>query len=127
MAEAGIFGPDERVELLDGGIFPMLPNGPFHGSAVMYLTECFNALSQKRWHCNPQNALELSSNSVPQPDIALLRRRKDRYSRSLPKADDVYLVVEVPDTSLVLDRRAKLHCTQQQESRRCGSSMCRSD
>ena len=34
MAEAGVFGPDERIELLDGEVVEMAPIGPPHSSRV---------------------------------------------------------------------------------------------
>ena len=40
--------------------------------------------------------------------MALLRPRTDFYTRSLPEAPDVYLVIEVADTSVEVDRTVKL-------------------
>ena len=34
MAEAGILGEDDRVELIDGQVVAMTPIGPGHGSCV---------------------------------------------------------------------------------------------
>ena len=34
MGKAGVFAPDERVELLEGRIITMAPIGPPHGGAV---------------------------------------------------------------------------------------------
>jgi Uma2 family endonuclease len=50
----------------------------------------------------------LKDNSEPQPDIALLRYRDDFYRKALPKAADVLLIIEVSDTTLILDRQEKL-------------------
>ncbi len=48
-------------------------------------------------------------NSVPQPDVAWLRRRD--YSTTRPTPNDVLLVIEVADSSLAKDRglKAKLY------------------
>jgi len=44
--------------------------------------------------------------SVPQPDLALLRPHS--YRRAHPRPEDILLVVEVADTSLRYDRTDKL-------------------
>jgi Uma2 family endonuclease len=46
--------------------------------------------------------------SEPQPDITLLRPRKDYYRRAHPTPGDVFLVIEVADTSVEYDRNVKL-------------------
>ena len=49
-----------------------------------------------------QNPLLLrTEDSEPQPDVALLRPRPDFYTHSHPEAQDVYLVIEVANTSVV--------------------------
>lgn len=108
MGEAGIFQPEERVELLDGEIIPMLPIGSSHSGPVNQLTEVFVLAGRGRWVTSIQNSLPISKFSVPQPDLVLLQRRADFYRNSLPTAADVILVVEVSDSSLVLDRQRKL-------------------
>ena len=42
------------------------------------------------------------------PDIAVLRPREDFYAHALPLPDDVWLVVEVAETSLEYDREEKI-------------------
>ena len=46
--------------------------------------------------------------SEPQPDLALLKPRKDFYSKSDPAPEDVLVVIEVADTSVNYDRNVKL-------------------
>ena len=55
-----------------------------------------------------QNVLRLLPRSVPQPDLALLVPRDDFYTTTHPQAPDVFLVVEVADTSLRYDRDRKM-------------------
>ena len=73
LADAGILAPDERVELLDGQIFNMLPSGPFHANSVRRLVNFFAGLSGGRWLVDIQNPVRLDGHSEPQPDFALLR------------------------------------------------------
>ncbi len=108
MAETGVLKPDARVELLDGEIIDMSPIGPFHGGVTNYLIEVFTAASKGRWRTAIQNPVHLDDHSEPQPDLALLKPSPDFYRKRHPQPDDVYLLVEVSDTSLTTDRESKL-------------------
>jgi hypothetical protein len=56
-----------------------------------------------------QNPLLLrTEDSEPQPDVVLLRPRTDFYTQAHPEAQDVYLLIEVADTSVAADREVKL-------------------
>ena len=55
-----------------------------------------------------QGPLRLDRHNEPQPDLMLLRPRRDRYRNSHPTAADVLLLVEVADSSLAYDRGPKL-------------------
>ena len=100
---------DERVELIEGEIIVMAPIGPGHSGSVNISTEIFPVLAQGRFIVQIQNPLHLDDGSEPQPDIALLRPRADRYTRSHATPADVFLVVEVADSSLEYDRNFKAH------------------
>ena len=109
MAEAGILKADERVELIEGEIIVMPPIGPEHSGSVDISTEVFPILAQGRFSVRIQNPLHLDDGSEPQPDVALVRPRADRYTRSHPTSADVLLVIEVADSSLEYDRNVKAH------------------
>lgn len=108
MAEIGVLPPDARMELLDGEIIDRSPIGPFHGGVVARLTRLFNQLSNNRWLVWPQNAVRLDEHSEPQPDLALLKPSPDDYTNRHPGPEDVFLLVEVADTTLELDREKKI-------------------
>ena len=109
MGEVGIFSEDDRVELLAGEIVEMPPIGPLHAGTVDRLTALFSARLGGEAIVRVQNPLLLRvEDSEPQPDVMLLHPRPDFYAHSHPEAQDVYLVIEVADTSLVTDREIKL-------------------
>jgi Uma2 family endonuclease len=108
MAEAGVLRPDARVELLDGEIIDMSPIGPFHGSVTKYLTQLFTAAAKGRWITAVQDPVSLDDHSEPQPDLMLLKPIPDYYRKSHPRPEDVFLVIEVSDTTLAIDRNEKL-------------------
>ena len=109
MGDAGIFSEDDRVELLAGEIVEMSPIGPLHAGTVGRLTALFSSQLGTEVLVSVQNLLLLrTEDSEPQPDVVLLHPHPDFYTRSHPEAQDVYLVIEVADTSVVTDRDVKL-------------------
>lgn len=108
MGEAGILGPDSRVELIEGELIDMAPIGSLHMSAVNTLSTFFVRGIGNAGIVSTQNSIRLSSDSEPQPDIAILRPRHDQYRAALPAAADVLLLIEVADTSAAYDGLVKL-------------------
>lgn len=106
MAEAGIFGPEERVELIDGEILEMSPIGPGHGSCVTNATKKLILGVGDRAVVWIASSAHMALHSMPQPDLALLQPRS--YWTANPRARDVMLIVEVADSSLRFDRTRKL-------------------
>ena len=106
MAEAGILGEDDRVELLDGRIVEMMPIGEPHAACVRRLTNLLAERARGRAIVDVQDPVYLDRWSLPQPDVTLLRPRSDFYT-SHPRPEDLLLVVEVADTSLGYDRDEK--------------------
>ena len=108
MAETGVLKPDARVELLDGKIIDMSPIGPFHGGVTNYLNEIFTSAAKGRWKTSVQNPVRLNDHSEPQPDLMLLKPLADYYKNRHPGPEDVYLLVEISDTTLARDLSEKL-------------------
>jgi Uma2 family endonuclease len=106
MGEAGILGPDERVELIDGEILVMSPIGDRHAQHVRRLRHWLSQLLGERALVDTQNPIHLSDRSEPQPDVMVLRPRDDFYATH-PRPDDVLLVIEVAETTVGRDRRLK--------------------
>jgi Uma2 family endonuclease len=108
MAETGVLKPDARVELLDGQIIDMSPIGPFHGSVTKYLIQVFTDANHGKWILQVQDPVRLDDHSEPQPDLVLLKSSPDFYRKRHPQPEDVFLLIEVSDTTLITDREEKL-------------------
>lgn len=106
MGEAGVFGEDDRVELIDGEIVEMTPIGWRHVEAVDRLNHLLWSFAAGRHRVSVQNPVVLGEHGEQQPDLMLIRE-PGRTGR-LPEAADVLLVVEVSDSSLAYDRNVKL-------------------
>ncbi len=112
MADAGILAPDERVELINGVIYKMSPVNPPHSGACKRLGEIFHGLKgrPRRWIVQVQDPVLLPDDSEPEPDVALLRPREaenDFYDDAWPGPEDVFLLVEIADSSLSKDQTLK--------------------
>jgi Uma2 family endonuclease len=107
MGEVGILGADDRVELIDGEIIDMPPPGELHVGTVNQLQRLLDRVVGDSAIVSSQNPAVLGRHSAPQPDLALLRPRRDFYKSALPRAADILLVVEVADSSLRFDRDVK--------------------
>ena len=108
LAEVGVLHEDDRVELLNGIIVTRLPIGPFHGGSTKRLVRIFERISRDRWITSAQDPIRLDEFSEPEPDIALLRPRGDFYDAGHPGPADVFLLIEVADSTLLTDREEKL-------------------
>lgn len=108
MAEAGILGKDDRVELIAGEIVKMSPIGSPHASCVKRLNRLFSVRLGDRVILSVQDPVRLSERTEPQPDIALLIPRADFYFQRHPQAEEVLLIIEVSDTTIEYDREVKI-------------------
>jgi len=107
IGEAGLFGPEERLELIHGDLITMVPIGWPHLQVVTLVAQLFAGQVGRTALVLVQNPISLPPDSEPQPDIALLRAEY-RSRATLPAAADVLLVVEVADTTLGRDRGVKI-------------------
>ncbi|HEX6189970.1 MAG TPA: Uma2 family endonuclease [Pyrinomonadaceae bacterium] len=108
MGEMGFFPPDARVELIEGEIIEMSPIGSRHAACVKLLNRTLNQQLAEDVIVSAQDPIRLSDLSEPQPDLAVLRFRRDYYRERHPGAYDVLLVIEVSDTTVQYDRNTKM-------------------
>jgi Uma2 family endonuclease len=104
MGETGIIGPEERVELVDGEIVRMTPQGGRHARAIQAAGEALRKVLRGAFDIRVQLPLALDPCSEPEPDISVVRGNWRDYT-SHPES--AVLVVEVADTTLGYDRRVK--------------------
>lgn len=72
------------------------------------LNRLFSARVGERAIVRVQNPIVLGPHSEPQPDLALLSPREDFYATAHPRPEDVFLIVEVADASVAVDREVKV-------------------
>ena len=107
MLDDGIIQHSERIELINGELLKMSPIRSAHSGMVNILAEELMANINGRYNVAVQNPVRINNVSEPEPDISVLKYRKDRYSKRHPRPSDVILLIEVADTSLHIDREVK--------------------
>ena len=108
LAEAGVLQPDDRVELIEGEIIRMPPIGSPHAARVTRLNRLLQNLLGQSVIVSIQNPVRLNDYSEPVPDAAVLKPREDFYAAQHPTPEDVLLIVEVSDSTILTDRNVKV-------------------
>ncbi len=108
LIEQGVFGEDDRVELIDGELLRMPPINPGHAGKNKRLIQLFSTRIGNRAVLSVQDPVTLPEHSEPEPDLMLLRPQADFYELANPGPGDVLLLVEVADSSLRFDREVKV-------------------
>ena len=107
MAKTGILHEDDRVELIEGDIVQMAPIGSRHAGRVKRVNRLVSRRVGDDALVGVQDPISLGESCEPEPDISLLRYRDDFYANSHPGPADIFLLIEVADSSLEYDRETK--------------------
>lgn len=107
MAEAGILKPGDRVELIEGEIVEMTPMGSAHSGCLNRLMKVLSQDNEKAL-LTSHTPLHISTETELEPDMMILHHKESFYSDKHPIPEDVYLLIEVADTSYNFDLNVKL-------------------
>ncbi|HVU52299.1 MAG TPA: Uma2 family endonuclease [Polyangia bacterium] len=105
MVELGIIGEDEHLELLDGVLVEMSPQGTEHAEAIANLDDRLRAAYPGARRIRPQTPLALGKYDLPEPDFAVVRAEPGTFRRRHPTGPETVLVVELAWSSQGRDRR----------------------
>jgi len=110
MAEVGILSEDEHIELIDGVIMQMSVEGTKHSAIISKMAVPFyESVIEGKTLLRVRNPIVLNDETEPEPDLALVKtRERAYYLETHPRPDDVLLLIEVADTTLVSDKKIKL-------------------
>ena len=103
--QAGAFEPDSRLELIDGNLHAMTPEGSRHALGIDQVAESLRSAFGTEFSVRPQHPLAADDHSEPEPDVAVVHGPKDDYRDAHPTS--AVLVVEVSHESLQYDRAVK--------------------
>ncbi len=108
LAEVGILKDTDRVELLNGQIFTMSPIRSPHAGIVDDLFEMLVLKLHGKAVVRGQNPVQIDDFSEPEPDIAIAHYKSDKYRSAHPTPEELYLIIEVSDTTLERDQTVKM-------------------
>jgi Uma2 family endonuclease len=106
MSDAGILTEDDSVELLEGWLVAKMSKSPPHVVSRGLMLDLFPQILPAGWFLSVQGPIA-ALDSLPEPDLALIRRTPRDYLDRRPAGEQIALVVEVADTSLEQDRGTK--------------------
>lgn len=96
----------KKVELLDGNLMTMAPEGPLHSyttnTVADYLRQNLHGLALVR----EAHPITLSQ-SEPEPDIAIVLPPQERYKERHPQADDIFWLIEIANSTQAYDLNDK--------------------
>lgn len=106
MIKTGILTDDDPVELLEGMLVQKMPKNPAHTFITGLLLDNLPRVIPAGWHLNFQKPVT-TSNSEPEPDVAVVRGTRFDYRDRHAGPADTALIMEVADATLRRDRGLK--------------------
>lgn len=109
LIELGFLTEDDRVELIRGELMQMAAKGTRHSVCNTKLFQELNSLVGDRAVVRGQEpVILLTTDSEPEPDIAIVQGQADDYLSAHPQRSNILLVIEVSDSTLHYDQNTKL-------------------
>jgi Uma2 family endonuclease len=98
MIEIGILDDEDNVELLEGYVVLRISRDPSHDGTLQVAEDALAPVIPTGWKIRKQSAIALSE-SVPEPDFAVVRGTPRSFLIRHPGSADIGLLVEIANTS----------------------------
>ena len=105
LVESGVLA-EHRVELLEGEIVEMSPEGPMHSSTNYSVVKYLEELLQGKAVVREAHPITLD-NSEPEPDVAIVANPYTNYFTHHPYPQDIYWLIEISNRTLKSDLEKK--------------------
>jgi Uma2 family endonuclease len=106
MIATGVITENDRVELLEGWIVDKMPQHPAHAGTISVVDARLSPKLPKGWIIRIQSPITLED-SEPEPDLAVVVGPEEKYLTAHPQPEHIGMLIEVSDTTVVLDRLYK--------------------
>ena len=107
MIEAGVFPDGDRVELIGGILARKMTQNEQHAFGVDQMGHRLGLLLPPDWIARQEKPIVLGRFWRPEPDLVVAQGPRESYRQRFPLATDIALVIEVADSSYVVDRGSK--------------------
>lgn len=101
-------GKAERIELIRGELIQIIAKGRPHTVCGSILCRQLDRLLGDRAVIRGQDPITLPNHSEPEPDVVIARGIDEDYLAHHPYPEDIFLVIEISDTTLDYDQTTKL-------------------
>jgi Uma2 family endonuclease len=105
LIEKGVFGPEDRIELLGGALVIREPQGGPHAMGIRMAEEALRRAFATGWDVRVQLPVALDDDSEPEPDVSVVPGSFRDYPQDHPGR--AVLIVEIAESSLAVDRAVK--------------------
>jgi Uma2 family endonuclease len=103
MSELGILDDNERTELITGQIILTTAKGTPHVTSLQLLANALRDQIGDTALIRTQDPIQLDDFSEPEPDLVIAQGTVLDYADHHPRPNQIYLVVEVADSTLKQD------------------------
>ena len=108
LVDLGFFTENDQIELIRGEIIEMAPKRTPHSVCNSTLFGELYRLLYEQANVRGQEPITLPSNSEPEPDVVIAKKKSDNYLSAHPTVEDIVLIIEISDSTLQYDRETKL-------------------
>ncbi len=109
-AEAGIFGLNERLELIEGEVIRKVsPQSDPHASAIVLTAEAMRTVFSTGYHIREEKPVVLDGSTEVEPDVAVIIGTARQFSQlnRHPRPADIVLLIEVSVSTVKFDQTRK--------------------
>jgi Uma2 family endonuclease len=105
LLDAGLLG-DARYDLIDGELIQKMPQNPSHVCSVQAAVHLLGDIFGRK-QVGSQGPIVIDETNESEPDVYVLKNSLRSY-KTTPTTEDVLLVVEISDSTIRIDRNAKM-------------------
>jgi len=107
MVEAGVYGDKSPVFLWKGRLFEHPPKSrPYSFTSTVVLT-LLSRMVPQGWHVTHRTPLRIGLDSMPEPDLMIVRGELRDYIDRSRTVRDLAIVIEIADSNVALDLAAR--------------------